>query len=78
MGRTIPFEKVYHDIERKPEGKHRRHFYRQIYDPSGLPDEMVEDIYLEVIIKGVKEKIEYHFKIKKALHYTWWDVIMGI
>lgn len=77
-GNVIPHEDIEHDLNRKPVNKYRRHYYRKVYDPSKLPDEISEDIYLEVIIKGVRKKIEYHLPIEKALHYTWWDVMMGI
>ncbi len=77
-GKTVQHEKIYHDLTRKPEGKYRRHYYRKVYDSDDLPNEILEDIYLEVIVKGVKEQIEYHLPIKKVLHYTWWDVIMGV
>jgi len=77
-GKTIQHEKIYHDLDRKLEGKYRRHYYRKVYDPNKLPNAISEDIYLEVIIRGVKEKIEYHLPIEKAIHYPWWDVMMGI
>ncbi len=77
-GKTIQHEKISHDLTRKPEGKYRQHYYRKIYNPGKLPNEISEYICLEVIIKGVKEKIEYHLPIEKVLHYTWWDVMMGV
>jgi hypothetical protein len=77
-GNKIQYEEYNHDLDRIPEGKYRNHYYQQIYDPSVLPSEISEYISLEVFINGDKKKIEYNLPIKKALHYTWWDVMMGV
>jgi hypothetical protein len=77
-GKILPYEKVEHDVRKKPKGKYFRHYYRKVYDPSILSDEITEYISLEVLVKGVKEKIEDRLFIQKALHYTWWEVLMGI
>lgn len=78
QGKTIPPEKTEYDFSHDPGVKHRSHYYRKVYDPSRLPDELIEFVFLEVLVDGEKKTIEYEFPIKKELHYTCWDVIMGV
>jgi len=77
-GIVIPYEMINHDMNKKMDGKYRHHVYRKMYHPDGLSREISEYIYLEVRVKGVKKTIESHFSLQKALHYTWWDVLMGL
>lgn len=77
-GNVIKYNKIEHDLDRKPTGEYRRHYYRKIYDSSNLPKEITEYINVEVVIDGKKEQIEYTLPIIKRLHYTWWDVMMGV
>lgn len=77
-GKEINFEKSYSDFSLQPDVKYRSHFLKKIYNPDDLPDKMLEYIYFEVVVDGTNKKIEYELPIEKALHYTKWDVMMGI
>lgn len=77
-GEVIQPESVRYDFSQPPEKKYRSHFYQAIYDPKKLTEEVKESVSLEIVIDGQKKKIKYEFPIEKVLHYTLWDMMMGV
>lgn len=77
-GRVINCEKMQSDFSQRTDVKYRSYYFRKVYNPDELPKEMIECIFFEVVVDGITEKIEYELPIKKALHYTYWDVMSSI
>jgi len=62
----------------KNNGNKYRSSYKLIFDPKTLPDQLSESIYVEMVVNGEQTIINKTFKIEKTLHYTFWDVLMGV
>lgn len=56
----------------------QRPIFKQVYDPCVLPDAIIETVYIELSVDGKKIVVNERFQIEKTLHYTFWDVLMGV
>ena len=67
-GEVIEHEKLEQDLT----------CYKKIYSPDDLTDKITEHIHVEFLVGNKKEIVEFTLLIQKKLHYTWWDIMMGV
>jgi hypothetical protein len=77
-GNVIKHKGIEHNFNKKPYYKHFGYYYTKIYEPNKLPDKINEYVSFEIIKDGVSRRYEYSFPIEKVLHYTFWDIMMGV
>lgn len=53
-------------------------FYQVYADDEQLTDKMSETVTLTMQIDGKKIAIHQTYPIRKALHYTFWDIMLGV
>jgi len=52
--------------------------YKKTYDEALIKGSLIEVIYFEFELNGKIYIVNKEFLVDKALHYTFWDVLMGV